>query len=302
MKELIRKILFKKGPAEFFGVHLNQEQIGERVVLIQANGETDISLSHCIVCQEPFCIAVWFHPAEAGKYEAKQFDMEIRKGNTKMATLRLRPQKEVQAGNTTILILKIEKAVCHQVGNFRQYFFYHYISPTKKLSLEARKTYGALYSYPRNIIIVSYKEEGYYNIFPMDFQGIIEGANRVVLGLRTTNITLDKILHSRRLVIGDTEGATLATVYELGKHHSSRPPLPGQLPFETSGTALFGFPLPRFSASYMEIEVEENYLLGSHMMILGKIMHKKLGSPSGAVWHHVHQFEFCTSAYKEVVA
>ncbi len=98
-----------------------------------------------------------------------------------------------------------------------------YFLRSKKNTYHHRKVISALYSYPRRIIIVSYKDDNYYNIFPMDIQGYIAEEKLYILGLRTTNVTLNKILEGKKVVVCDTDTVDINTVYDLGKHSSAAP-------------------------------------------------------------------------------
>jgi len=116
-----------------------------------------------------------------------------------------------------------------------------------------------------------------------------------ILGLRTTNLTLGKILSTKRLVISDTNKADIKTIYALGKHGSSAPPPLESLPFTVSKSEIFGFPVPDFSSSYKEVEIIQHRELGYHMLMLGKIVNAKETLSEPLLLYHVHILEFLNS-------
>ena len=134
----------------------------------------------------------------------------------------------------------------------------------------------------------------------MDLSGYIAESGIFILGLRTTNIALEKILTVKKVVISDTDNADINVIYSLGKHHSTAPPKLDDLPFDTLDSELFKFPVPDFSASYKEIEIIKSQELGSHMLLIGKVLnHKQIRNKSSSL-HHIHYFQFCNSNYQEL--
>jgi hypothetical protein len=159
---------------------------------------------------------------------------------------------------------------------------------------------SALYSYPRRIIIVSYSDEHYTNVFPMDIQGYIQEENMYILGLRTTNVTLDKILEAKKVVVSDTDAVELNTVYDLGKHSSKAPTPTDKLPFGVSKSEIFGFPVPDFTGSYKEIEIIQHKKMGYHMLMVGRIVNAKQIKTNPSSLYHVGFLQFKMGNYESI--
>ena len=65
------------------------------------------------------------------------------------------------------------------------------------------KSYSAAYSYPRRVRVVSFREADWFNIFPMDLVGDIPSSTRYVFGLRHTNVTLGRIMETKKICVSE---------------------------------------------------------------------------------------------------
>jgi len=301
MRSLLTRIFFKnKTPKQFLGTQIPKDRIDERVFLKNCKKRIDITQRHGIACQTPFHLAVWFRKDEGDLSGANDHEVEIVKGEKRLSWLKLSAVHRIELDDGIIVLYRIEKSKCYQLSSIHQYVLLKYYYRKNNTTYQEREIYGALYTYPRNIIVVSYREDGYFNIFPMDFQCYVPEANIYMLGLRTTNITLDKMINTKKVVISDTGSADFKTIYSLGAHHSSAPPNVEQLPFAVSESEKFRFPIPGFSSSYKEVELLGNYKLGSHMFLYGKVVNDKKIKNEVAPMQHVHFFEFQNSQYVEI--
>jgi hypothetical protein len=197
-------------------------------------------------------------------------------------------------------LYKAERPATFQLNPLIRFITLSFFLRNRSSSLQERKLIAALYSYPRKIIAVSYKEEGYCNIFPMDIEGHIPGSNLYILGLRNSNFTLKKILEQKKLLVADTSDADIGTIYSLGRHQSISPPPIGSLPFSTSNSELFKFPVPGFSSSYKELEIIRSRNMGYHMLLVGRILNEVNTVAEPASLCHLHLFEFVHSGYEKI--
>ena len=124
--------------------------------------------------------------------------------------------------------------------------------------------------------------------------------NMYVLGLRTTNATLNKILEAKKVVVCDTDTADLETVYNLGKHSSKAPTPISELPFGVTESQVFGFPVPDFTGSYKEIEIIDHRKMGYHMLMIGKVVNAKQINPNPSSLYHVGFLQFKKGNYKSI--
>ncbi len=294
LKSFLRKVLFKDQKL-FPAVRISFNQIKEKVLLKQGRDSMDISEKHCIVCHRPFLMAVWMTPNELSQFSTEPAQVLVLTGTQVSAELAIRLKMKIEEGNNWVVIFLIEQAKCFQTNSFHQLLIRTYFR--NKNTLLEDKIYGAMYSYPRKVIAASFRDKEHYNIFPMDFQCFVKESNLYILGLRTTNTTLAKILQARRLVISDTDSADINDIYFLGGHHSSALSSIDKLPFGISDSELFGFPVPDFAASYKEMEIVQNLELGSHMLLIAKALNSKEAKEPISYLYHIHFFEFLRSNY-----
>jgi len=288
MVSLIKKLLFKdKQIRTFMITRLLERQIEETVVLEKGKYRVEVTKNHGMICLDPFCVAVLL-PTEKGALmgtgEAKILILKKDKLNASISVSFI---ETVAIENSALLLYRINGAQNHQLSILHRLVFFAVLIRSKKNTYNSRRVISALYSYPRAIIIVSYRDDGYYNMFPMDIQSYMEREGLYILGLRTTNVTLDKIIAAKKVVVCDTDSVDIATVYNLGKHSSASPTKIEDLPFATGNSGLFGFPVPAFAGSYKEVEIIHHRKMGYHMLLVGKVVNAEQLKPDPSSLYHV---------------
>jgi len=292
MNKLFKKLLLGySNPQKYPAIKIKDAEIKERALLYIGGKATDITDRHSIICEKPFCIAIFFSKGQGAEGQ-KNIELRIERGGKMVAKLRLTFKNSIDEHQTSIFIYEIENAENYQINSIRQYFLMRYFLREKKLTMKEGEIYAALYSYPREVVTISYQEEGYYNLFPMDFRRYYEQDNLYVFGLRSSNITLEKILKACKLVACNTDAAKLQDIYYLGKHHSSSPPERADLPFELTQSELYKFPIPDFSASYKEVEIINSKTIGSHVLMIGRVVNQVNIRPGSRSIYHIHFFEY----------
>lgn len=260
---LLQKIFFKDNIIRtFFITRLQESQVEEKVFLKQGGHTIDITKQQGMICLDPFCVAAWLSTAEVSLISPGKVKLLFKKGDKINASVKVSLIEKMPTTKGALLLYEIEGVQNHQLSALRRLALFAWFLRSKTNTLYSRRVISALYSYPRKIIIVSYRDEGYCNIFPMDIQGYIEEEGLYILGLRTTNMTLNKILEAKKVVVCDTNGVELNTVYNLGKHPSKEPTPIDKFPFSTFKSERFGFPVPDFCGSYKEIEIVEHKKMG----------------------------------------
>jgi len=301
MKLLIKNLFFKNSTVQtFFITRLFENQIEEKVYLSYASTEIDITGHHGMICLDPFCVAVWLSNDQLNFPDTKVVKIRFKKGDTLNASIRVGLIEKIATEKGALLLYKIETVKNHQLSALHRLAFFAWFLRSKKNTFRSRKVISALYSYPRKIIIVSYKDDHYFNIFPMDIQGYIPEEELYILGLRTTNVTLNKILEAKKVVICDTDTVDINTVYNLGKHSSNAPTPLADLPFSVSESELFGFHVPNFSGSYKEIEIIQHRKMGYHMLMIGKVLNNKKRKESSSSLYHVGFLQFQKGNYSSI--
>lgn len=302
MKGLIKKLFFNHTPIKtFFISRLSAKQVQEQVFLKSGKGIIEITRQHGMICLDPFCIAAWLSTDQANTVR-ENVTIQFKKEDKLNASIAVSLVEAVPTENGVLLLYKIEKVKNYQLNYLRRLVFFGWLLKAQKNTYQSRKIISALYSYPRRIVIVSYKDDSYCNIFPMDIHSCIEGEGLYLLGLRTTNITLEKILEAKKVVVCDTDSADINIVYTLGKQPSASPIPLDQLPFTIIESEQFGFPVPDFSGSYKELEIIYHRKMGFHMLMVGRVVNEKQLKPDPLSFYHVGFLQFQQGSYKSIEA
>jgi hypothetical protein len=297
----LKKLLFKDKIIRTFAItRLRESEVQENVFLKNGRHSIDVSKHHAMICLDPFCVAAWLSNDEAASIDPEKVKMQFKTQNGLNAEIAVSFIEKIPTPKGLLFLYKIEGVKNHQLSLFHRLALFGYFLRSKANTFYSRRVISALYSYPRRIIIVSYSDESYYNIFPMDIQGFIEEENIYLLGLRTTNLTLAKILEAKKVVVCDTDTVELETVYKLGKHSSKSPTEKNELPFGLTESKQFGFPVPDFTGSYKEIEIIHHKKMGYHMLMIGKVVHSKQLKPNPSSLYHVGFLQFKKSNYANI--
>lgn len=297
----IRKLLFNVSPVKtFYITRLQQSQIREKVFLNVAGRNLDITRNNSMICLDPFCMAAWLPAAEANTIKPDNATIEFKTDNILNASINVTLIEQIETGKGSLLLFRVEAVKNHQLNALKRTMLFRYFLRSKKNTYDSRRVVSALYSYPRSIIIVSYADDEYCNVFPMDIHGYIEEEGIYLLGLRTTNITLDKILNAGKVVVCDTDTVNINSVYNLGKHSSTAPTPVDELPFSTIKSEVFGFPVPACSGGYKEIAIFEHKKMGYHMLMMGRVINNKILKPNPESLYHVGFLQFQNSNYTSI--
>ncbi|MCC8427174.1 hypothetical protein [Mucilaginibacter sp. UR6-11] len=299
----VKNIFFKHTDIKtFFITRLTESQIKEKIWLKKGGLIIDITHRQSMICLDPFCIAVWLPLAQGVGDKADAPVIFFTKDGKTTASINVSLIENVPTDNGTLLLYKIESVKNYQLTLMHRLAVLGYLLRSKKNTFQSRRIISALYSYPRKIIIVSYQDDEYYNIFPMDIQGYILEQGIYLLGLRTTNVTLDKILAAKKVVICESDEMDIEIIYQLGKHPSTSPTKKEEMPFAITESELFGFPVPATIGGYKELEIFYNRKMGYHMLLVGKVANSKVIKESPASLYHVGFLQFQKGDYKSIDA
>jgi len=297
MKKLLRRLLFGHAVISEYSTVTVNEEINEKVYL-QAGGIIDISQCQFLLCLEPVVFGVWIEKSfikDNGEYKM-YFKTSHGEKNSKektLATINLVFFDEIENENKILLLLKLKNTKIYHTNFIKAHLLYNRFYKKPGFSFNKLKSFVAAYSYPpRKVRIISFKQDDYFNIFPMDLLGDINENNHYVFGLRHTNITLSKIIETKKIVVSEVSYKYKNVIYQLGKHHGSNPPTLDSLSFKTIQSEKFGFYIPEWIYSYKEIEILKTIDLGSHMLLWGKVVNEKTLSPSSGNLYHIHFLQY----------
>ena len=292
MKKFLRDILFGDIPVTEYSTITVKDGILERVYLEAGAARIDISLTHWLLCLNPVVFGIWF-PKHENTHSPdinppyRMYFKDSEDDDETIAVLNLNFFNKIEEPDGTLLLLKLTGAKIHHVNIIRtRLIFYRYYKKPEQ-DFYKLKSYSAAYSYPRKVRLISFREGDWYNIFPMDLVGDIPGSGRFVFGLRHTNVTLARIIETKKLVVSEVPYEYKEIIYKLGKHH--REPLSDtNLPFNLAKSSVFNFPIPEWAISYKEISIVNTMNLGSHMLLWGTEINEKILNEPSLHLFHIH--------------
>jgi len=304
MKHLIRKMLVGNHTVREYTTVTIPDVIQEQVYLEAGKRLINVSTRHWLLCIEPATFGIWLtseedrHALKCSTRWKLYFGTKESAPHQSLpveAVLDLTRVSSIEEAGGTLFLLNPEKSHLYQLNAWKRYILFHRYYRKNGLTYSNFQSYVAAYSYPRRIRIISFRQDDYYNIFPMDLLGDISASDRFVFGLRHTNIALSKIIATGKLVVAEAPYAQKETIYRLGAHHSSSPPPIGSLPFKTIQSSQYGFYIPDWAISYREIAVLKTLDLGSHMLLWGACSPEQLLQPPADhlylehFLHYLHQ-------------
>ena len=298
MKELLRKILFPNTAIkEYLSVTING-RIKERVYLKTGKIFIDISEIHWLLGLEPMVFGVWQSKEErlVVLQEKSEFRIyftnsicnnnDVEKKSLAILTFNFFNKIEDECG--TMFLLRLQQSNIYHISFFKTLFLFFIYYKKPGLSFNKLKSFAAAFSYPRKVVLISFNQDNYYNIFPMDLLGEIKNCKRYVFGLRHSNAALSKIIETKRIVVSEVSYRYKNIIYQLGKHHKTPPPSPDSLPFKIMHASSFGFYIPEWVENYKEIKILKTMNLGSQMLLWGEVVNERTLKGFEGHLYHVH--------------
>jgi hypothetical protein len=299
MKKFFKKILFNDTEVTEYSTITIDEEIFETVYLETKNKSINISQNHYVLCLDPVVFGVWFEN-KIGQNSISESDVlkisfynlphKINRNRIAVATVEFIDKIEEEDG--TLFLLKLNSCKIYHANILKRLILFYRYYKKPQLSFQYYNSLITAYSYPRKVRVISFKEGDYYNIFPMDFVGDIQSANRYVFGLRHTNITLARIIETKKMVVSEFSFEQKDTIYQLGRHHGSNPPSLASLHFKTMLSRQYKFYIPEWVDSYKEIKIIKTINLGSHMLLWGEIINEQKIKPASDNLYHIHFLQY----------
>lgn len=297
MKGLIRKILFGDTVIKEYSTVTTGTKKMESVYLEAGHLFIDVSDRQWVFCLTPVVFGIWIEDNTEATiignadlfnlyFSDAPLDDQRMAARKAMAIVQLARGHKICDAQGTLFLFTLLNVRMRHVAAIKAHILYRRYYRKPGLSFDKLKSLVAAYSYPRRVRVISFREDDYYNIFPMDLLGDLSSHNRYVFGLRHTNTTLKRIISTGKIVVSDCSHEWKGTIYELGKHHGGSPPPLKQLPFQTFKSKQFGFDVPMWVDNYKEIEIVKTIDLGSHMLMWGNcVSYETLKPPSDGLYH-----------------
>jgi len=153
------------------------------------------------------------------------------------------------------------------------------------------------YLCPRPVVLVTVVHGELGNMFPMDLIGPTDSP-WFSMALRKTSPAVRLMQESRRMALASAPFAYRDIAYELGKHHALETIDWAKLPFATTCSPLFGYPVAEAALRVREVEVKEFHDVGSHMLFITSIVRETVprGGTGGPQMFHAF------SSYRQYLA
>ena len=290
MKTFLRNLLFGVVPVTEYSTITIEGGINERVYLRVEEKNIDISATHWLLCLDPIVFGIWFSKEgdvvsfnKVAVYKMYFADSET--GTNVVAALKLKFFDKIEGPDGTLVLLSLSDVRIYHVNFFRTWLLFYKYYKKPEQDFHKLKSYSAAYSYPRRVRLVSFRDENWFNIFPMDLVGDVPFSGRYVFGLRHSNVTLSRIIKDGKIAVSEIPYEYKNIIYQLGKHHR-KAMSDSSLPFGLIKSEFFDFPIPEWADSYKEIRIVDNMNLGSHMLLWGEeINQKSIRGPHGNLFH-----------------
>jgi hypothetical protein len=304
MKSWIRKMLIGDTVFTEYSKITTPDDIPEKVYFEVAGRCIEVGNRQWVLCIEPIVMGVWLTeadllhtapmpPATDCKlyFSSPETDMPATIKRSAEAVMQLEVVDQIREAGGTLLLLRLKKTHLYPFPSLKTRLLYFRYYRRGGLSFDKFCNFVSPYSYPRRVRLISFRQDEYFNIFPMDLLGNIPGQRWYVFGLRHTNKALARIIETGKIVVSEVSKEHKDILYELGKHHSGNAPSLDQLPFGVSPSRLFGFPIPDLAESYKEVSIHKTMDLGSHMLLWGEYQtDERITTPSDHLFivHFLH--------------
>ena len=143
------------------------------------------------------------------------------------------------------------------------------------------------YSIPRNISLITVRENDGYNVFPTDLHGQIDNQHYII-SLRHDGKACQQVSQTRKILITQIHSQFFKTAYALGKNHMRNYREKENFPFSSSISANLQLPLPESAIFYRELEFKDSFIYGIHRLFLFRILSWQEVQQNPSTLAHVH--------------
>ena len=127
------------------------------------------------------------------------------------------------------------------------------------------------YAVPRNISLVSVKQNNLFNLFPTDLHGQID-EGFYMFSLRRGGRAAQQVETLKKILVSEVHAEFYKTAYLLGKNHMQELKAKNQFLFGNEVSQALQLPLPQFATYYRELELLDSLVHEIHRIFLFKIL------------------------------
>jgi len=210
-----------------------------------------------------------------------------------VAILCLKKIKEQKAGNETILYYEGVKGSHRFISPFHQFIIqlynrlYHKKRGNVYLPGNLYKQVQIAYSLPRNISMVTVRQNNRFNLFPTDLHGPIN-EDLYIISLRHDGKACEQVVSAGRILLTQVHSDFYKTAYALGKNHMQEMKARENYPFSGGISTHLQLPLPESTLFYRELELQDSFIHGIHRVMLFKTLYRQRFQDTPSTLAHIH--------------
>lgn len=194
--------------------------------------------------------------------------------------------------NIRVILLEVDNSWLFHLTKperFRYFLFLylHFLKIGKRNSILFLKNLAALYTYPRKVVLNIIKTDSHFNIFPMDLVCELIEDDILILGLNVNNRSVEDIIHTEKMLIVEPAASSKNVVYNFAGNHKKEMIESDFSKKYKLESETFHFPIPDFACSYKEISCFKYIKLGSHYLLICRVINKKILKPDIPLLYHV---------------
>jgi flavin reductase (DIM6/NTAB) family NADH-FMN oxidoreductase RutF len=278
------------------GMHDPQSEI--TVWLHGLDNPYDVTDRHVMACVEPLTIGVVCDPAWRLESAHLKLQFKERHGQQRLlGEIRLKGPGVPAAHGLRLFGIRGSKNYC--LSKPRLWTHYLYLiyrrrrfnnNPEIQITPREAHTMIVFFICPRPVVLVSVLHEGAGNVFPMNLMGPI-GDGLFAFALNSTRHAAPIVVSAGRLAISNVPLDQASLARQLGRNHLKTSIDMTQLPFESTPSSTYSFPVPDFAVRVRELEIESAKRLGSHTFFITRMVHdeRRTAAPEFFYVHGIYE-------------
>jgi len=258
-----------------------QAEIG--IWLERSGGEVEVTNNHVVACAFPFTVGMELNRQPTTSAPGTPLFLNVRErhgGGRLLANVQLRKSGALTANGRELSLFHVQSCNHYCLPRPRLWAYELYQSfirrrsnkdPEIPMSMRAARAMNVFFICPRPVVLVSVKHEENGNIFPMNLFGAI-GNGYFAFALNTARRAAPFVERAGRVVLSSIPIGQAELARQLGKNHRKDSVDWNQLPFATTASTEFDFPIPQFALRVREMEIEAVRNLGSHTLFFARVI------------------------------
>jgi len=143
------------------------------------------------------------------------------------------------------------------------------------------------YAVPRNISLISVKQNDLFNLFPTDLHGQIDDKHYII-SLRHGGKAGQQIETIKKILVSEVQAEFYKKAYSLGKNHMQELKGKNQFLFSNELSKVLHLPLPQSATYYRELELLDSLDHGIHRFFLFNIIDQHRLGNKPMTLAHIH--------------